>query len=223
MSSIRNITASNPVPNDLAQKFGVSGINEILMVLWQGYHDLKSDALVVIDTTTEEDDITQEWFVIIQRIWDSRNRATSIALNNLVPHHQYADSTMKKKKGKKSPTIDFCFKDWSTTNSYFGAEAKNLYESKPDKIKRYIDTGINNYTCGRYGSQSSAGSIIGYVLSGNISTIVDELKIEISNEKPISNLTRVMTVADPQYRTLHTRILDGEEITLHHLFFNFVA
>jgi hypothetical protein len=130
---------------------------------------------------------------------------------------------MKKKKGKKSPTIDFCFKDWSTTNSYFGAEAKNLYESKPDKIKRYIDTGIKNYTIGRYGSQSSEGSIIGYVLSGNISTIVSELKIEISNEKPISNFTRVMTVAEPQYKTLHMRLLDGEEITLHHLFFNFVA
>lgn len=223
MSSIRNITASTPVPNDLAQKFGVNGINEILMVLWQGYHDLKDDALVVIDITTEEDDITQEWFVKIQRIWDSRNRATSIALNNLVPHHQYADSSMKKKKGKKSPTIDFCFKDWSTSNSYFGAEAKNLYESKPDKIKRYIDTGIKNYTIGRYGSQSSEGSIIGYVLSGNIPTIVSELKIEINNEKPISNFTRVMTVSEPQYKTLHMRLSDGEEITLHHLFFDFVA
>jgi hypothetical protein len=130
---------------------------------------------------------------------------------------------MKKKKGKKSPTIDFCFKDWSTTNSYFGAEAKNLYESKPDKIRRYIDTGINNYINGRYGSQSSEGSIIGYVLSGNISTIVDELKIEICKQKPISNLTRVMTAVDPQYKTLHTRTIDGEEILLHHLFFNFIA
>lgn len=223
MSSIRNITSSTPVPTDLAKKFGVSGINEILAVLWQGYHELKSDAKIVITTSTEEDDITQEWFGKIQRIWDSRNRATSIVLNDLIPYHQYADNKMKKSKGKKSPTIDFCFKDWTTVNSYFGAEAKNLYENKPDKIKRYVETGIKNYTIGRYGSQSSEGSIIGYVLSGNISTIVDELKVEISNEKPIGNITRVMTVVEPQYKTIHRRTLDGEEITLHHLFFNFVA
>lgn len=222
MSSIRNITASTRVPSDLAQRVGVSGINEILTVLWQGYHDLKNDSLVVIDSSTEEDDITQEWFSKIQIIWDSRNRATVIALNNLLPHHQYADSTMKKKKGKKSPTIDFCFKEWNS-NSYFGAEAKNLYEKKPDKIKRYIHTGINNYTIGRYGSQSSEGSVIGYILSGNTSKIVDELKNELMSENPLSNLTRVMTVSDPQYKTLHLRDTDGEKIKLHHLFFNFVA
>ena len=222
MSSIRNVTASTHVPSDLARRVGISGINEILMVMWQGYHDLKNDKFVVIDSSTEEDDITQEWFTKILRIWDSRNRATVIALNDLLPHHQYADSTMKKKRGKKSPTIDFCFKDWNS-NSYFGAEAKNLYEKKPDKIKRYIDTGINNYTSGRYGSQSSEGAVIGYVLSGNISTIIDELKNELMGESPLNNLTRVMTVSDPQYKTLHLRITDGEEIKLHHLFFNFVA
>jgi hypothetical protein len=222
MSSIRNVTASTHVPSDLARRVGLSGINEILMVLWQGFHDLKNDNFFVIDSSTEEDDITQELFAKILRIWDSRNRATVIALNDLLPHHQYADSTMKKKKGKKSPTIDFCFKDWNS-NSYFGAEAKNLYEKKPDKIKRYIDTGINNYTSGRYGSQSSEGSVIGYVLSGSISTIIDELKNELMGENPLNNLTRVMTVSDPQYKSLHLRVTDGEEIKLHHLFFNFVA
>ena len=69
--------------------------------------------------------------------------------------HQYADNTMKKRRGAKAPTIDFCFKDWSTSNSYFGAEAKNLYKNRPEKIKRYVSTGVENYTTGRYGSQSS--------------------------------------------------------------------
>lgn len=223
MSSIRKITASTQVPADLARKIGISGVNEILSVFWQGYHDLMNDSTIIILPTTEEDDITQDWFVKIQRIWDSRNRATAIVLNALVPHHQYADNTMKKSKGKKSPTIDFCFKDWTTTNSYFGAEAKNLYASRPDKIKRYVDTGVKNYTSGRYGSQTSESSIIGYVLSGDIHTIVNELRDELKNELPISNMTRVMTLLEPQYKSRHNRGLDGQEIVLHHLLFNFVA
>lgn len=223
MSSIRDITASTPVPPDLAKKIGISGVNEILAVLWQGYHDLKDDSSVAITLTSEEDEITQEWFVKILHIWDSRNRATAVVLNGLTPIHQYGDNTMKKRKGVKAPTIDFCFKDWKTTNSYFGAEAKNLYDKKPDVVKRYVDTGIGNYVSGRYGSQSSEASVIGYILSGEISDIVDDLKKEIQKLTPISNMSRVMTTTEPQYKTRHKRTLDDEEIILHHLFFNFVA
>ena len=39
MSSIRNITASSAVPDDLAKRLGPAGINEILLTLWQGYQD----------------------------------------------------------------------------------------------------------------------------------------------------------------------------------------
>lgn len=223
MSSIREITASTSVPPDLAKKIGINGVNEILTVLWKGYHDLKDDASIIITLESEEDEITQEWFTKIQRVWDSRNRATTVVLNGLTPVHQYGDNTMKKRKGVKAPTIDFCFKDWKTTNSYFGAEAKNLYDKKPNIVKRYVDTGVGNYISGRYGSQSSESSVVGYVLSGNISDIVDDLKNEIQKQAPISNLSRVMTTAEPQYRTRHKRTLDDEEITLHHLFFNFVA
>lgn len=136
--------------------------------------------------------------------------------------HQYADNTMKKQKGSKAPTIDFCFKDWTTDNSYFEAEAKNLYESKTDKIERYISTGIDNYTKGRYGSQSSESSMIGYVLSGNIPDIVKQLRTEMSKDTPIDNITRTVSL-DPQYKSKHLRTFDSQEITLYHLFFDFVS
>ena len=42
-------------------KIGVDGINEILSILWQGYHDLKSDTSIVITVDSEEDDITLAW------------------------------------------------------------------------------------------------------------------------------------------------------------------
>lgn len=223
MSSIRNITSSSPMPHDLAKKIGVSGVNEILNVFWKGYDELKKDKTITIDVSTEEDEITQKWYEKVVAVWDSRNRATTITLNGLYPIHQYSDKTMKKHIGKKAPTIDFCFKDWTTDNSYFGAEAKNLYKNKKEKIDRYISTGIENYINGKYGSQSSESSILGYVLSGSIPEIIDELKCAISKVPHIDNLTRTTTVDNPQYKSKHNRSFDDQEIVIHHLFFNFVS
>lgn len=218
MSSIRNITASTAVPDDLAKRLGPSGVNEILLTLWQGYHDLITDTNITISETAEEDDITLEWYGKISQRWVNENRATTLRINNIGPVHQYPDPTLKKSRGYK-PTIDFCFRDWDTSNSYFGAECKNLYNHKKDKIKRYVDTGVKNYTSGRYGSQSSESSIIGYVLSGKISEIVTELITEIATVAPISNLSRELRFKEPQYASQHKRSTDESEITLHHLFF----
>ena len=220
MSSIRNITASSAVPDDLAKRLGPAGINEILLTLWQGYHDMIADTSITITENTEEDDITQEWYGKISLRWTSENRATILRINSIGPVHQYQDPTLKKKRGYK-PTIDFCFRDWDTSNSYFGAECKNLYNHKKDKIKRYVETGVKNYISGRYGSQSSESSIIGYVLSGKIPEIVNELVSEIAKVTPVSNLSRELRYMEPQYSSQQMRNLDNQEITIHHLFFDF--
>ena len=220
MSSIRNITSSSAVPDDLAKRLGPSGVNVILLTLWQGYHDLIADTSIVITENADEDDITQEWYGKISQRWSSENRATSLRIKNIGPVTQYQDPSLWKGRGYK-PTIDFCFRDWDTSNSYFGAECKNLYDHKKDKIKRYVETGVNNYTSGRYGSRSSESSIVGYILSGKISEIVTELASEIATVAPISNLSREMRYAEPQYATRHKRSTDESEITLHHLFFDF--
>ena len=62
MSSIRNITASSAVPDDLAKRLGPSGINEILLTLRRGYHDLITDPNITISESALEDDITLEWY-----------------------------------------------------------------------------------------------------------------------------------------------------------------
>lgn len=222
MSSIRNITASTSVPDDLAKRLGPSGVNEILLILWQGYRDLITDVNITISESSKEDDITLEWYGKIFQRWVNENRATTLRVNSIVPVHQYPDSTITKGHGHK-PTIDFCFRDWDTSNSYFGAECKNLYNHRKEKIKRYVDTGVKNYISGRYGSQSSESSIIGYVLSGEISEIVAELKDEIATVTPINNLARELRFNEPQYVSQHKRIIDESEITLHHLFFDFTV
>lgn len=220
MSSIRNITASSTVPDDLAKRLGPSGVNEILLTLWQGYHDLIADTNITISKNAKEDDITLEWYGKILQRWIKENRATTLRINSIGPVHQYPDPTFKKAYGYK-PTIDFCFRDWNTSNSYFGAECKNLYNHKKDKIKRYVDTGVKNYTSGRYGSQSSESSIVGYVLSGKIPEIVTELISEIATVSPVSNLSREFRYMEPQYASQHIRATDKSVITLHHLLFDF--
>lgn len=220
MSSIRNITASSTVPDDLAKRLAPSGVNEILLTLWQEYHDLIADTNITISKNAKEDDITLEWYGKILQRWINENRATTLRINSIGPVHQYPDPTLKKAHGYK-PTIDFCFRDWNTSNSYFGAECKNLYNHKKDKIKRYVDTGVKNYTSGRYGSQSSESSIVGYVLSGKIPEIVTELISEIATVSPVSNLSREFRYMESQYASQHIRATDKSVITLHHLLFDF--
>lgn len=65
--------------------------------------------------------------------------------------------------------------------------------------------------------------MIGYVLTGDILKIVDDLSKEIATTKPRTNLTRALGTRDAQYKTTHIRTLDGELITLYHLLFDFVA
>ena len=219
MSSIKNISQSNTVPIDLAKHLGVEGINIILNMLWLAYHDLKSEG--IIQEKDGENKITQEWGARLTHRWYKDNRASRICIR-LVPQNQYEDDTMARSK-RKSPAIDFCFRAWNSNEGYFGAECKNLYKKRLDKKKRYVETGVNHFVSGYYASKSTVSAMVGYVLSGDIPDVVNCLTPLIGRTNPIQNLTRDMLVEDPQYKTLHMRTCDGEEIRLHHLFFNFVA
>ena len=219
MSSIRNISSSNNMPIDLAKKLGKNGIVEIISVMWQGYYDLYSEAIITTDM--RENKITQEWFFRVSKRWYSENRAARISID-LRPITQYEDDTLAKKQGQ-SPTIDFCFRAWEENEGYFGAECKNLYGTNVKYIQRYINTGINNYVSGRYGSKSSVSSVIGHVLSGNVSEVVTKLNDELLKLKMNTHLNKILGIREEEYRSFHTRTLDGAQIVIHHLFFNFAV
>ncbi len=219
MSSIRNISASTPMPVDLAKHLGTGGIAELLSVLWRGYDELHKANCITSDMS--ENTITQEWALWVQSIWYSENRAARIAIC-LAPATQYEDCTLAKTKGSP-PTIDFCFRSWDLNASYFGAECKNLYDHDKAHIERYVSTGVRNYTSGRYGSKSSVSSLVGYILSGKIPEIVDELKNEMVKTSPRQNITRDMSSIDPQYKSVHLRTWDSRIITIYHLFFDFTV
>ena len=219
MSSVRNISSSNRMPIDLANTIGKNGVAEILLILWQGYDSLR--ARNIVNSDMAENEITQEWFLCISKIWNAKNRASWLRVD-LTPIMQYEDPTLAKKRGQP-PTIDFCFRAWDKRQGYFGAECKNLYGSERSHIKRYVETGVDNYISGRYGSKSSKSSMVGYVLSGKIEEVATALSKEISTRRPHTNIVRSMEITHPQYKSVHTRTLDGTIITLYHLFFDFVA
>ena len=218
MSSIRNITASNSMPVDLAIKLGKNGIIEILSVLWESYYVLLSDQIISCDM--DENEITEEWYIRVNELWHKENRALKVLIR-LTPVLQHGDKTLAKASGQP-PTIDFCFRTWENKNEYFGVECKNLYESDREIIKRYVKTGIGNYVSGRYGANSSVSSIAGYILSGKPDTVISELRDEIATMSPQQNLTSEPLYKEKQYKTMHIRELDGLCITLHHLFLSFV-
>lgn len=220
MSSIKSIVASNPMPVDLAQKLGVGGIAEILAVLWQGYEDLKKAHIITDDM--HENTITQEWFIRICERWYSKSRASRINLN-LHPIQQYEDDTLALSNRGSPPTIDFCFRSWNIDDGYFGAECKNLYDNDHAHVERYVNTGVKHYVSGRYGSKSSTSAMVGYVLSGEVSRIVEDLRKEISTTSPRMDLCADLSTIDAQYKSCHTRTLDNILITIHHLLFDFVA
>lgn len=218
MSRIQNITASNPMPVDLAKKLGKNGVIEILSVLWAGYYVLRADNIISSDM--DENEITEEWFMRVNKIWHRENRALRVSVE-LAPVLQHGDKALAKSLGQP-PTIDFCFRTWEIKDEYYGVECKNLYESDQSHIKRYLETGVGNYISGRYGSRSSVSSIAGYILSGNPARIISDLKTEMSSLSPHMNLTKELLIKDEQYKSMHIRKIDGICITIHHLFFDFV-
>lgn len=219
MSSIKNMSASNPVSQDLAAILGNDGIGIILATMWLGYHDLKKEN--AITSTMDEDSITVEWYAKIYDRWTSENRASQVNIR-LIPYTQYPDDTLKKKKGK-APAIDFCFRAWNKTEGYFGAECKRLRADQAVLIQEYVDNGVKRYTEGKYGSKSTASAMVGYIQKGAISDIVDMLKPVMTSTNLEENLVRAILEKNPQYKSVHIRGLDSKAIVLHHLFFDFVA
>ncbi len=218
MGSIQNITASNSMPVDLANKLGKNGVIEILSVLWAGYYVLRADN--IISSGMDENEITEEWFMRVNKIWHRENRALRLSVE-LAPVLQHGDKALAKSVGQP-PTIDFCFRTWKIKDEYYGVECKNLYEFDQSCIKRYVKTGVGNYISGRYGSSSSVSSIAGYILSGSSDRIISDLKTEMSSLSPHMNLTKELLIEDKQYKSMHVREIDGICITIHHLFFDFV-
>ena len=136
---------------------------------------------------------------------------------------------------KKLPRIDIGFESWEIIKNkkvkYF-FEAKNLYENNYKKkvasqyINRYIDTGIENFRIGRY----SNGSLVGYILEGKTTRIIDKLNIQLTKDRKNKNQainslsllkqTNYMKIFEYCYESKHLTP-SKEEMLIKHIFLKF--
>jgi hypothetical protein len=153
-----------------------------LMLFGEAYKFIHENAGVSVDW--DEENISANFYTYI----DKSEKAIALHINISDECRLYDDTILTgKTPAKKAPRIDFRL----TTNlleekkrlEYF-VETKNLIETDcfktgriskiiaKEKHERYINTGIDNFTSGRYPQK---GCIVGYVLQGEPTKIVNKI------------------------------------------------
>jgi hypothetical protein len=193
-----NTSAS--VPSDLARRLGSEGIRQLLKIMVDAYRDLYKRQWVRADSP--EDSITEEWFVCIQKRWKPDNAY------GLIPVPQKQDTGQAKTRGRP-PTIDFCFRDGLSSQSYFGAECKLLDQGSSRHLKAYMDDteGIGRFLSGKYAACTGAGAMVGYVRRGDCHVVAGELAkgIEQLAGKPKLLKSQPVESFEQLYESKHTR------------------
>jgi hypothetical protein len=160
-------------------------------MLWgEAFVSIKSNKTVTIDW--EEENISALFFDYI----DKSEHAIALNINIADEHRLYYNSILSGMKSAKSASrIDFRL----TTNCTeqrkrieFFIEAKNLIENNCFKkgrktkiladslLKRYVETGIDNFVSGKYPSK---GCLVGYILEG----MPDNIVLKINSNLEIRN------------------------------------
>lgn len=115
----------------------------------------------------------------------------------------------------KFPRIDFKLTTFSKSNEYdYFFEAKNLKQNDSALKRRYINTGINNFTSKKYEN----GSLIGYLIEGKINETVEGINTLLKKDKrETENLVQKQSeLIENYYESQHSEI--G---TLKHLLLDF--
>ncbi len=199
---------------DLAKELGENGVRQLLKIMCDAYHDLRKSNFVAHNK--QEPEITEEWYLKILKQWRNSNMV------GFYPICEKGDRRKGMKRGK-APTIDFCFRDEYYSASYFGAECKLLDEGEEKYVEYYVDKGIMRYLEGKYGRNTSAGSMIGYVRTGDAKNVANKVaaKVQTLPGAPKMMRSRPLDTFDNLHESSHKRILGVTPFQLYHLFFQF--
>ena len=212
LSDLLTQESTSGSPAVLSDELRLDGVSHLLEILCDAYRDLYNSGIVT--SIMIESEITEEFYRCVQMVWFDRGPKT------LTPHHEKSHGRRIEGKGK-SPTIDLCFRDWDP-NHYFGIECKIL-EDKKSRYEYYIDGGVCRYIRGDYGKKFPTGAMIGYILTGDSSKIINEVVNKVNKVPHCSN----MNISSPvngftkHYESIHKRKIGVSPFNIHHLFFNF--
>ncbi len=200
-------------PKYLSQELGEEGVLVLLKIICKAYYRIKEKN--IITATMSEPEITEELYFELLEVWKNAG------ISSFRPIHEKSHGRRKKGRGK-TPTIDFCFRIEWDPHIYFGSECKLLKENDIALYNRYIQKGMKRYLKCRYGKKFPDGSMVGYIVEGDIATVIQEIKIRV-NEISIGDMRKIKKIKsfNGYYKSEHRRACGHSPFSIHHLFLSF--
>ena len=201
---------------DLARVIGPKIDHDIFKIVVESYRMLYSRN--VVNENWEENQITLHLCKCISERWNE-----SYLRKILYFIHQYPVYPKPHNIGG-APTIDFVFDKGFEKICYFAFECKLLKENENRRYLLYVTEGVQRFTEGKYSSETFAGSMIGYISSGETSKVILRVKEKVDLE---SNIISEMKVSFPinnfieHYKSIHIWKSGISPFHLHHIFFTF--
>ncbi|MCL2247280.1 MAG: hypothetical protein FWC10_09275 [Lentimicrobiaceae bacterium] len=194
------------------QDFKVGFENKCIRLFVEAYRQSIINRTIRLDW--EENDITSQLHEYIENN-PIRTKTPSIATD--IEHH-LPNKSIKKKKGfaTRDLRIDLRFVTFCSEKEYrVFFEAKNLKEKSSALKRRYIETGINNYTSNRY----PHGFLVGYLLEGSVCSTVNGINKLL--KKDYRQCESLIPLAHPfvkhYYESTH------QNCSIKHLIFDFTV
>jgi hypothetical protein len=114
---------------------------------------------------------------------------------------------------------DICF-HWSPIGK-FDVECKLVFQ-QPSKNKKYLNDGLIRFVELKYAKNNDYAGMIGFVVSGNIATIMNQITKEtLVFHKSDEAIKDSEINWDYSFNSIHKRT-DDRSIQIYHLFFNFL-
>lgn len=195
---------------DIIKKFRRTFETRCLALVIDAYKVAIDNKSIKLDW--DENDITAELHSYID---SDQKRIDWKIITNVEQHIPKKDIEKEKGFAAKFPRIDMRLTTFSSHQEYkYHLEAKNLKQNSSKLKRRYIDTGIDSFVSKKY----SNGSIIGYLLEGEVDKTMDGINSLLVKDDRESEIlkTGILTLHPDYYESEHPRIE-----TLKHIVFDF--
>ncbi|PSR09719.1 MAG: hypothetical protein C7M88_05285 [Candidatus Arcticimaribacter sp.] len=194
----------------ILKKFRSAFENKCFILIIDAYQKLISEKIDV--SLLMENDIS----AILNKNIELNTKSIDWKIFSKTENHIHKDDqVIEKGFADKLSRIDFVFSVFNSRNKYeYFIEAKNLKEKDSALKRRYIRTGINNFTTKKYEN----GSLVGYLVKGDLDKTVkgiNKLLIKDKRNTQILNLKK---------NDLHKDYFESKHIeigVLKHLIFDF--
>ena len=146
----------------------------------------------------------------------------------MMPQYQHVEPADAMLKGFENPAHARCIDiviSWSLFNddAYLSIECKRL--APDDLARRYVVEGIDRFVQGHYGAKARTGAMIGYIISGTPTAVLDRVNVLIEKNSGMGSGHTLIPV-DPirwlntVFASNHSRSQPFPTIRLTHLFFD---